>query len=291
MSRFNIVLPYTLTHEGGKADNKNDPGGRTNQGVIQRTFNSWLATQGKPNRDVFTMRDAERDAIYRTLYWDVIMGDRLPAGLDLAIFDGAVNSGPRQAVKWLQRALGRTYTGSIDGVIGNLTLAAIDNYGDIAQLINAVQDRRIAFLQALKTYQYFGRGWERRVSDVRKDALAMARGQQPVVIAQTTSDANQKARIEDAKDLPSATAGNATAATGGSNIGVAVAVQTTKDALEPYVGVSDYIQWLVIILIVSGLVLTVGGFVWRTFANRKAKKLIDDLNLLEQPEANNARVA
>lgn len=291
MSRFLIVLPYTLAHEGGKVDHPEDPGGRTNQGVIQRTFTKWLATKGKPSRDVFGMRNEERDAIYRELFWAPIMGDRLPPGVDLAVFDGAVNSGPQQSLKWLQRALGRHYTGKIDGIMGAMTISAVENHGNPAQLINAIMDRRLAFFQALRTFPTFGRGWTRRVKEVRATALAMEMGKTPVATAQMTSDASRKARIEDAKALPTSTGGNVTAATGGSNVGIGVAIQTTKDALEPYAAVSDYVQWLVILLVVSGLLLTVGGFVWRTYANRKASKLIDQLNLLETPEDNNVRVA
>lgn len=290
MSRFNFVLPPVLVHEGGKADNPNDPGGRTNQGVTQRTFTAWLASKGRPSRDVFGMTTAERDTIYRELYWNVIQGDRLGAGLDYTIMDGAVNSGPKQAVKWLQRALGRYYTGSIDGVIGNLTISAVQSYPNPEALINAVMDRRLAFLQALKTWKHFSKGWTRRVSEVRTDALKMAKG---VVIegkAVQTSDANQKARIEDAKALPTTTGGNTTAATGASNVTVGVAVQQAKEALEPYVGLSDYIQWIVVALVITGGAMTIGGLIWRHFSAKKARKLADDLNLLENP-GDNVRVA
>ncbi len=41
-------------------------------------------------------------------------------------------------------------------------------------LVNAVSDGRLAFLRALTTWPRFGRGWGRRVEEVRKAALTMA---------------------------------------------------------------------------------------------------------------------
>jgi len=52
------------------------------------------------------MEGAERDDIYRNQYWVAVRGDELPAGVDLAVYDGAVNSGPAQADQVVQRALG-----------------------------------------------------------------------------------------------------------------------------------------------------------------------------------------
>ena len=39
--------------------------------------------------------------IYRTEYWDTMNCDELPAGFDLCVFDGAVNSGVGRANQWL----------------------------------------------------------------------------------------------------------------------------------------------------------------------------------------------
>ena len=106
--------------------------------------------------------------IYRRRFWDAIQGDALPAGLDYALFDFAVNSGPRRAVIGLQRALGI----ADDGRLGPVTLDALQGR-DVPALVNALCDGRVAFLRALSTWPRFGRGWGRRVEEVRAAALAL----------------------------------------------------------------------------------------------------------------------
>jgi lysozyme family protein len=83
------------------------------------------------------------------------------------MFDYAVNSGVGRAAKHLQAVLGVPQ----DGVIGAITLSAIRSP---VNAINALCDRRISFLRNLDTFWRFGRGWTRRVADVRKHALDMA---------------------------------------------------------------------------------------------------------------------
>ena len=133
-----------LVYEGGKVNDPHDPGGRTNQGITQSTFTSWLRARGQPVRDVFTMTGDERDTIYKTEYWDRVRGDEVPAGVDFVLYDAAVNSGPGQSIKWLQAALGGAYVGQADGVLGAKTLAAVQSYNDIDGLIEALAERNKA---------------------------------------------------------------------------------------------------------------------------------------------------
>ncbi len=165
---FERAMTLVLQHEGGWVDDPADPGGATNLGVTIGTLSLWL---GRPatRAEVRALTPASVAPLYRRRFWDAIQGDALPAGLDYALFDFAVNSGTRRAVIGLQRALGI----ADDGRLGPVTLAALQGR-DVPALVNAVSDGRLAFLRALSTWPRFGRGWGRRVEDVRKAALTMA---------------------------------------------------------------------------------------------------------------------
>lgn len=156
---FDKALPWVLIHEGGYVNHPKDPGGATNKGITHRTYAGWLTSQGVANKNVRDITDAEVAAIYREQYWDVVRGDDLPAGLDFAVFDFGVNSGPSRAAKYLQRLLGVAQ----DGWIGAETLGAVFEHPDPAKLIVDLCEARMAFLKRLKTFKTFGRGWTRRV--------------------------------------------------------------------------------------------------------------------------------
>ena len=115
------------------------------------------------------MKVEEAKAIYRAKYWDAMRADELPAGVDYCVFDYAVNSGTGRAPKVLQRVLGSRVTGRMD----DATVAAAGDREPRA-LVQAICDERMRFLQALKTWPVFGKGWSRRVGEVRAAALAMA---------------------------------------------------------------------------------------------------------------------
>ena len=164
---FPACLAETLRHEGGWADHPKDPGGATNFGVTLATYRRWKP--GATKDDLRRITDAEVAAIYRKGYWDAVSGDDLPAGLDLVAFDGAVNSGPARGAKWLQQALGVT----ADGKIGPKTIAAA-KAAHAEAVIDRACDLRMAFLRGLNTWPTFGKGWGRRVNEVRDAATAMA---------------------------------------------------------------------------------------------------------------------
>lgn len=170
-ARFEACLGQVLAHEGGYVDHPDDPGGATNMGITRKTLARWRKVSpwsNLPKSEVMALTREEAGRIYRALYWAPCRGDDMPAGLDLALFDFAVNSGPDRAIRTLQAGLGV----AADGVVGPVTIDAAAK-ADANETIIDLCDRRLRFLQALATFPTFGRGWTRRVSDIRKTALAM----------------------------------------------------------------------------------------------------------------------
>lgn len=166
---FDAALALVLRHEGGFVDHPRDPGGATSMGITRATLAAW---RGRPVDvdEVRRLTRAEAAAIYRARYWDAVRADALPAGLDYAVFDAAVNSGPRRAALWLQAALGV----AADGRIGPASLAAAAA-AEPAGAIRRLARIRLDFLRRLATWPAFGRGWARRVAEMEAAALVMAR--------------------------------------------------------------------------------------------------------------------
>ncbi|YBV94165.1 glycoside hydrolase family 108 protein (plasmid) [Phyllobacteriaceae bacterium JZ32] len=188
---FPKCVQYVFEEEGGYADNPGDPGGPTNMGITQRTLSAWEGHTVSPD-DVRHLTRKEATQIYKAEYWEKIDGDELPAGLDYAVFDFAVNSGPARAAMTLQEIVGVPQ----DGVIGMQTIRAVEGR-DVADLINMLCDKRKAWLQTLMAANTFGAGWTARVDRVRSRALALAAENKDSPAAAGSGDATAKARQSD----------------------------------------------------------------------------------------------
>lgn len=158
---FERCLDFVLRHEGGYVNHPRDPGGETNMGVSRRSY---------PREDIRGMTRARAAVIYRRDFWDAVRGDDLPYGLDLIAFDAAVNSGASRGARWLQEAVGA----AADGRVGPQTIARA-NAAEPHAAIQRACDIRLRFLRNLPTWDTFGRGWSRRVEDVRQTATGMVR--------------------------------------------------------------------------------------------------------------------
>lgn len=151
---FEKCLAITLKWEGGYSNHPDDPGGPTMRGIIQREYDAWRRTRGLPTRPVQQIEERELRTIYKAGYWDAMACDTLPPGMDLAVFDAAVNSGVGRAKRWLATA---TVT------------------HEVADQIGAFCDARLEFLQGLgRLWRVFGAGWRSRVNGIRAASLTMA---------------------------------------------------------------------------------------------------------------------
>lgn len=168
---FDTCLDFTLKAEGGYSDNPADSGGPTNMGITLATYRQW---SDNPNLGALQVRDmSERTAraIYRSLYWNPLRADALPAGVDLSVFDMGVNAGIWASARLLQRALG--FTGEeVDGCVGPETLGAAAKC-DARTLVNDLAERQTTYYETLSDFPTFGTGWLNRTKARRDAALAM----------------------------------------------------------------------------------------------------------------------
>lgn len=196
-STFETVRPLLLQHEGGYVDHPHDRGGATNHGITQATLAAWRGKRVSKD-DVRNLTVDEAIAIYRAQYWDAVRGDDLLPGVDYAVYDYAVNSGPSRAAKDLQRVVGATP----DGIIGAMTLDRMWHCGKPpSQIVDEICDRRLAFMKRLWNWKTFGKGWARRVAGVRSKALQLAANAPLTVNMHKDVPPTPKAKPEDTKAL------------------------------------------------------------------------------------------
>ena len=97
--------------------------------------------------------------IYYSAFWLRYQCDKMPEAVAYQFFDAAVNHGLGNASRMLQRAVGVVD----DGVIGNMTIAAIKKMA-ISDVIMRLNAERLEFYCKLSTFTTFGKGWVRRVA-------------------------------------------------------------------------------------------------------------------------------
>ncbi len=156
--------------EGGYSDNPNDPGGPTNHGITLATLSHWRGHLCTAD-DVKQLSLSEAYSIYHSNYWSAVHGNELPVGVDLVVFDTAVNQGPSKAIRFLQTAVGVT----ADGLYGPKTEMHVDMKAPMAT-VSGIEAQRWASYQSNPNFFRFGRGWENRLKQVVDQAEAWING-------------------------------------------------------------------------------------------------------------------
>jgi lysozyme family protein len=150
-----------IKNEGGYSNDPNDPGGETNYGITIATARKY-GYMGE-------MKDLSlpmAEQIYKGEYW-LSAFDQLDPKIAFEIFDAAVNSGVRQAVKWLQRAVGVID----DGYMGTVTIEAAKTF-EPRQLCLLFLASRLEFMTGLSIWENFGKGWARRIANNMRRAAS-----------------------------------------------------------------------------------------------------------------------
>jgi lysozyme family protein len=148
--------PILLKWEGTVfEDDPDDPGGATKFGIDKRSH---------PQVDIRALTRERAEAIYLQEFSHSVLAF-LPPVAALVAFDAEVNTGPMQALKLVQRAVGVT----VDGVLGPVTRKAVMET-DEWTLVSGILNQRVKFYQQLAAEKprlsKFLTGWLNRAGDV-----------------------------------------------------------------------------------------------------------------------------
>jgi len=152
---FDKAFERLLGHEGGYTNDPRDPGGETKFGVSKRSY---------PGEDIASLTIERAKLISRRDFWGPAGCDGVPDAVKFDLFDAAYNSGVKQAIKFLQRAVGEAE----DGILGPRTLQAAQSMNQY-QVHARFNGARLDFLNDLPTWPTYGRGWAQRIATNLKD--------------------------------------------------------------------------------------------------------------------------
>lgn len=203
---YDAAMVRVFADEGGYTNDPVDPGGATNWGITIIDARKYWKPDATPN-DVRIMPKDIAARIYRAHYANPMRYDDLPAGFDYSVLDAAINSGVGRAPVWAGKALG-VAAKSISDVVAPANaapdkVAAIQKYWAV----------RLAFLQSLKTFWRFGKGWTRRCTQGEAAAVRMWLS---VGAKLAPADARKKLDNEASKAKTASTKAKTGAATTGS---------------------------------------------------------------------------
>lgn len=174
---FDACLEFTLAEEGGFIDHPSDPRFAANHGIS-------LSQLRRFHRDPGLDRDALKDvpcatvrALYLADFWNRCRCDALPAGIDLMVFDHAVNAGPDRAGRALQLAVGLRRD-QIDGAVGPATLADVA-VAEPVNLLDALAATQRTGYRQMAAFTLFGKNWLARLDRRRVKALDLMAETQP----------------------------------------------------------------------------------------------------------------
>jgi lysozyme family protein len=174
-NRFDACMPFILKEEGGYSNTPGDHGGATDDGIIQSEYNVFRYGAGLPLQSVRLISADEYNTIYWQRYWNPDC-PKLPAGLDLSVFNINVNGGDGRGTRLIQQCLELP----VDGIWGPDTdkqVKAISN-SDVADIIAAFHADERAFYAAIiqhdSSQQKFASDWFGRNDRCEALSLTMA---------------------------------------------------------------------------------------------------------------------
>lgn len=168
MANVEKLVPFILKWEGGFVNDPDDLGGATNRGVTLATYVQYCKKKGYPvptDERLKNLSEREWAEILKTMYWDRWKADKIVNQSVANILVDWVWASGVHGVKRPQKILGV----SVDGIVGNQTLAAV-NARDAKELFYAIKADRIRFIdeicKARPANEKYRRGWMNRINNL-----------------------------------------------------------------------------------------------------------------------------
>ena len=178
-----LALKFTLQFEGGYVNDPDDPGGKTNYGITEATFNLAKKEGLVKSRSVEELTKEEAEKIYEEMYFKPLRCHEMPSWVAVMVFDTAVNQGLAVAGRLLQKALRDVgFNVVVDGQVGNKTIETVkklEGSGREEQFIVWFSTyRALRYLEVItKNHKLvkFAKGWYRRTFAMQEYALSLLR--------------------------------------------------------------------------------------------------------------------
>lgn len=146
MAKVEKLLPIILKWEGGFVNDPVDKGGATNKGVTLATYKRYRQIHKQPIPTVDDLKkitDEEVMAILKEFYWDKMKADDINNQSIANLCVNTIWGSGAGYIKTIQQVLGVTP----DGIVGKITLRAINENPHPDWLFQRLWDRRKKFFE------------------------------------------------------------------------------------------------------------------------------------------------
>ena len=168
---FERALEFTLRWEGGYVNHPSDPGGATNRGITQVTYNQWRTQKGLPTREVRLIEEGEVRSIYWQFYWAPVEGRTAPSWVQfrVCLFDTFVQFGVFGGTFLWQKVCGVRADGQWGPVTSRATENLVSTKGPLWSGMALVGERvryRAQRVSQNRSQLAFLQGWLNRDTDL-----------------------------------------------------------------------------------------------------------------------------
>lgn len=171
MADINGLVPLIFKWEGGFVNDPQDRGGPTNMGVTLKTWQMLGRDKNQDGKnDLEDLKMITPDEVVELVlkpYWDRWKADHIINQAIANILVDWVWASGRYGIVIPQRILGVKQ----DGIVGNITLGAVNLYVDQKKLFDTIKGARIAYIDdiciARPANNRYKKGWMNRLNDFR----------------------------------------------------------------------------------------------------------------------------